>query len=74
MAERLAGARLLGREAALAQELLVGLGLTEAAARLGIGLSTAKTQLQGIFAKTGTRRQTDLIRLLVRGPGGMLQV
>lgn len=35
----------------------------EAATRLDIGLSTVRTHLLRIYAKTGTRRQSDLVRL-----------
>lgn len=35
----------------------------EAAARLGIGVSTVRTHLLHIFDKTGVRRQADLVRL-----------
>ena len=40
-----------------------GMVLQEAAETLGISLPTAKTHLQNLFAKTGTRRQADLIKL-----------
>jgi DNA-binding CsgD family transcriptional regulator len=49
--------------------LLVGdLTLAEAAAQLGITQSTARTVLKRILAKTGTRRQASLVRLLLSGP------
>jgi DNA-binding CsgD family transcriptional regulator len=37
------------------------------AERLGVSKSTVKTHLKHVLAKTGTRRQTDLIRLVVGG-------
>lgn len=45
-------------------DLIAG-GLTpaEAAAHLAIGVSTVRTHLLHIYAKTGTRRQSDLVRL-----------
>lgn len=55
-------------EAALTQALLDGCGLGEVADGLGIALSTAKTQLQSVFAKTDTRRQTELLSLLLKAP------
>lgn len=64
-------ARLYGftrAEAALAAALVAGDGLGEAAERLGIALSTAKTQLQAIFAKTDTRRQAQLVSVLLKSP------
>jgi DNA-binding CsgD family transcriptional regulator len=49
--------------------LLVGdLSLAEAAAQLGITMSTARTVLKRVLAKTGTRRQASLVRLLLSGP------
>lgn len=46
----------------------IGQGETpqEAAERLGISLTTVKTHLQRIFAKTETTRQADLVRLVTR--------
>lgn len=46
----------------------IGQGETpqEAAERLGVSLTTVKTHLQRIFAKTETARQADLVRLVTR--------
>lgn len=52
-------ARLLGR-------LILGEGTTEAAAALDIAVSTAKTHIARLLAKTGSRRQTDLLALVNR--------
>jgi DNA-binding CsgD family transcriptional regulator len=38
---------------------------------LRIGMPTARTHLSRILAKTGTRRQAELLRLLLRGPVGL---
>jgi DNA-binding CsgD family transcriptional regulator len=46
-------------------------GVPETAEALGIAESTTKTHLQRIFAKTGTSRQADLVRL-VAGHAGPL--
>ncbi|OXH87835.1 LuxR family transcriptional regulator, partial [Burkholderia multivorans] len=54
------------REAALAALLSGGLDLGEAAARLGIGIGTARGYLKQILAKTGTHRQAELVSLVVR--------
>ena len=51
-------------EARLAAALADGGGLVEAARSLGIARNTAKTQLRGIFAKTGVSRQSQLVALL----------
>lgn len=49
----------------LAAALVEGLALPEAAAREGVGISTAKTQLQRIFDKVGARTQPALVRALL---------
>ena len=60
-------------EAGLAAELIEGDGLQSAATRLGITRETARTHLKHIFEKTGVRRQTELVRLLVASSGGLRQ-
>jgi DNA-binding CsgD family transcriptional regulator len=62
---------LTAAEAALAARLLEGQEVSEAAQSLRIGLPTARTHLSRILAKTGTRRQAELLRLLLRGPVGL---
>jgi DNA-binding CsgD family transcriptional regulator len=56
-------------EAGLACHLASGRSLEQAAQALGVRVPTVRTQLARIFAKTGTRRQAELIRLLVGGVG-----
>jgi DNA-binding CsgD family transcriptional regulator/PAS domain-containing protein len=56
-------------EARLALLLTTGRSVEESAHELGIALSTARGVLKGVFAKTDTRRQSDLVRLLLTGPG-----
>ncbi|RVD15145.1 helix-turn-helix transcriptional regulator, partial [Mesorhizobium sp. M4B.F.Ca.ET.017.02.2.1] len=41
-----------------------GLSAPRSAVALGIGENTLKTHLNRIFAKTGTRRQADLVKLI----------
>lgn len=61
---RLRGAfDLSAREAALVVGLASGLSLRETAERSGIAFSTARSYLETVFAKTGTRRQGELIAL-----------
>lgn len=55
-------------EARLAQALLHGGGLKQAADLAGISSNTAKTHLQRIFQKTNTRSQSELVRLIVSTP------
>lgn len=55
-------------EAILAADLLCGLSVGEAAAKRGRSVATMRTHLASILAKTGTARQSDLVRLFSRLP------
>ncbi|ATQ42912.1 hypothetical protein CSW64_11085 [Caulobacter mirabilis] len=55
-------------EARLAALLVQGDTLAEAASALGIKLSTARTRLKAVQAKTGCHRQADLVRLALSMP------
>ncbi|WP_179400888.1 helix-turn-helix transcriptional regulator [Burkholderia guangdongensis] len=55
-------------EARLAHGLATGLSLDEHAAAGGITTTTARNQLRAVLAKTGQRRQQDLVRMLVSLP------
>jgi DNA-binding CsgD family transcriptional regulator len=57
---------LTSAEVKLAQSLARGLSLEEAARHLTIKMSTARTQLASIFAKTDSQRQGKLIAILSR--------
>ena len=59
-------------EALLADLLLQGADLREAAEKLGVSMNTVRTHLRVIFGKTDTRRQAELVRVLLRGPAGLL--
>lgn len=61
--------RLTPSEIKLVSAIMEPGGIAELAARLGISRTTAKTHLGNIFAKTGTRRQADLVRLLASQGG-----
>ncbi|MCY1259441.1 hypothetical protein D9M68_204120 [compost metagenome] len=52
-------------ETSLALELANGLSLEEAAEELNIRRNTARAHLRSIFSKTGVRRQTELVRLML---------
>ena len=52
----------------LAGELLAGFDLREIAERSGRSFNTVRTHLARLLAKTDTRRQSDLVRLLARLP------
>jgi DNA-binding CsgD family transcriptional regulator len=56
------------READLAVLLMQGLSVDEAARSLGIALSTARTLLKRVSAKTDTHSQAELLRLLLAAP------
>jgi DNA-binding CsgD family transcriptional regulator len=56
--------RLTQGEARLTEALADGASLVDAASRVDITRSTAKSHLDAIFAKTGCRRQAQLVRLI----------
>lgn len=58
-------------EARLGVLLARGLTLREAAIRLDVETSTIRTHLQRIYEKTGTHRQSELVRLLLTGPAAL---
>jgi DNA-binding CsgD family transcriptional regulator/PAS domain-containing protein len=60
-------------EARLALLLLEGKSLAEAAELNHVTQNTLRSQLKSIFAKTGTRRQGELIGLLVALPGNICE-
>lgn len=51
-------------EARLCLDLADGLTLNDYCANWGVTIGTARGQLKGIFAKTSTNRQSDLLRLI----------
>ncbi len=55
-------------EADLAADLLAGLSVREIAAGTGRSIATVRTHLASLLAKTGTARQSELVRLLMRLP------
>jgi DNA-binding CsgD family transcriptional regulator len=54
------------REAAVAALLSRGSDVTQAAKTLGIGVSSTRQYLKRVLDKTGTRRQANLVRLVLR--------
>lgn len=56
---------LTNAEAELTRRLLQGCDLAEAAQECGLAISSARTYLKSIFAKTGTNRQAELMRQLL---------
>jgi DNA-binding CsgD family transcriptional regulator len=55
--------RLTQAEAGVVMELIQGGGREDVARRLGISAATVATHLTHVFAKTGVRRQAELVRL-----------
>lgn len=59
---------LTAAEARLARALAQGMRLEDYAVCNDLALPTVKTQLRGIFAKTATSRQAELVRLIMEIP------
>lgn len=59
-------------EAELAVALCCGKTLEDAAQERGTSTHTTRTQLKHIFHKTGTKRQTDLVAMLLSSPAYFL--
>ena len=55
-------------EAGLAVALCSGMSLDDVAGERGVSIHTTRAQLKSIFAKTGTKRQADLVSLLLTSP------
>ncbi|WP_199902090.1 helix-turn-helix transcriptional regulator, partial [Azospirillum sp. B506] len=53
-------------EAGLVADLLADLTPAEIGGRRGVAISTVRSQLRNIFAKTGTTRQSELMNLVNR--------
>jgi len=58
-------------EAELVALLARGRSLEEAAVERGVTLNTVRSQLKQVFAKTDTKRQGQLIRLVLTGVAGI---
>jgi DNA-binding CsgD family transcriptional regulator len=58
-------------ETRLALALFEGLTLQEAAAIFSVSPHTVHAQLASIFEKTGTNRQSQLVRLMMRAVGAI---
>lgn len=57
--------RLTPAEARMAAALVRGLSIEESAEQFGVSIHTVRTQVKSILAKTETRRQSELVRLLM---------
>lgn len=56
------------KESAIAVALTNGLSVEEISQINGTTLNTVRSQIKAIFRKTGTNRQTELVRILLSGP------
>jgi DNA-binding CsgD family transcriptional regulator len=52
-------------EGRVAQAIMAGFSIEEAAARLGVSPSTVRNQLKSVFSKTDTHKQAQLVALLL---------
>ncbi len=59
-------------ESRVAESLLQGANPEEISDRYGVSLATVRSQLRSIFDKTETRRQSELVALLLRSPMGRI--
>ena len=62
---------LTNAEAALALELAQGTSMEEFAEKRKVSITTARSQLRSVFAKTDTSRQPQLVSLLLRSVAGV---
>ena len=53
-------------EAEISCELAQGRSLSEIARSVGVSVNTVRSQLKGIFAKTGTHKQIEVVALMAR--------
>ena len=58
-------------EARLVLRLVAGDSLRSSAKELSIGYETARTTLKSIFQKTGTRRQAELVIVIIHAMNRM---
>jgi DNA-binding CsgD family transcriptional regulator len=58
-------------EAQIVRLIADGLTIEEAAKKRGVSVNTARSHLKRAFAKTGTTRQSELMRLIVAGVGSI---
>ena len=61
-------------EADVCWKVANGETIARIAARSGLSRETVRSQLKRVFAKTGTKRQPDLVRLVLQGPSSWLGV
>ena len=62
---------LTAAEGRVATQILRGRSVSEAACELKVKRETVRSHLKRVFAKVGTTRQSDLVRLLIAGPSSI---
>ncbi|MFC1748782.1 helix-turn-helix transcriptional regulator [Pseudomonadota bacterium] len=58
-------------EARLSIELTCGLNIEQISHKLNLSENTLRSQLKSTFVKTNTRRQAELVKLIITGPAGL---
>jgi DNA-binding CsgD family transcriptional regulator len=58
-------------EAALTAHLVTGQDLKRASEALQVTMNTARTHMKRVFEKTGTKRQAELVQLILRSPAAV---
>lgn len=61
-------------QALLVEKLIQGVSLEDAAKDLGVSKETSRTHLKNVFKKTGTRRQSELVKLISTGISASIRV
>lgn len=64
---------LTDREADVVAAISEGMSLEDFAARSGCTVTAARSVLKRVFRKTGTTRQTEVVKLMLSSPAGMVQ-
>jgi DNA-binding CsgD family transcriptional regulator len=59
-------------QAEVAGQLMKGMTLEEIANQRGVRRSTVRSHVDQLFARTGTRRQTELVHFLLSSPARLL--
>jgi len=65
---------LTSAESELVAGLVDGASLEQAAAERGVSLNTVRSQLKQVFQKTGTRRQSEVVSLVLTGLSSVQEV
>jgi pimeloyl-ACP methyl ester carboxylesterase/DNA-binding CsgD family transcriptional regulator len=61
------------KEITITAELVRGQSIIDIAKQSGSSESTVRTQVKSVMAKTDTKRQAELVSLVLTGPGSLLQ-